>query len=220
MFYPNRQSVGDQLAERLEPIYKDKEAIVFCLKESGLLSCIELAAQLHAYVYIMQYEEVDDPYVITRKLGAVTESGNFVLNPEISQSEYEYISMNFSSVVEEGKRVAFSKINAKSNPNPNFNKEIFNNRDIFLTSDILRDSFQIQIALDILKPFKPRSVSGAVGNITSSVSDKFHIDTDGVTYLDVLPNSIFDDSHYFDQPDQYSDEQKIQLANNVSLYWA
>lgn len=220
MFYPNRQSVGDQLAERLEPNYKDQEAIVFCLKESGLLSCIELAAQLHGYVYIMQYETVDDPYVITRKLGAVTQTGNFVLNPEITQSEYEYITMNFASVVEEGKRVAFSKINAKQDPNPNFDKQIFNDRHIFLTSDILRDSFQIQIALDILKPYKPRSISGAVGNITSNVSDKFHIDTDGVTYLDVLPNSIFDDAHYFDQPDQYSDEQKIQLANNVSLYWA
>ena len=219
MFYPNRQALGDQLAVKLTE-YKDTDSIIFCLKKSSLLSCIELAAHLHAYIYILQYSEITDPFDITRNLGAVTNKGEFVLNPDISQSEYEYISSDFMSVIEERKREAFSKINAEADPNPNFDPHAFNNRNILLFADILMTSFQIQIALNMLKAYSPTKITGTCGNITAPISDKFNIETDGCTYMDILPNTFFDDDHYFDQPDTYTEEQKISMANNISLYWA
>ncbi len=219
MFYPNKQALGDQLAEKLTQ-YKNTDSIIFCLKKSSLLSCIELAAHLHAYIYILQYSEIADPFDITRNLGAITQKGDFVLNPEISRGEYEYIAMDFMSIIEERKRDAFSKINAEPDPNPNFDPKAFNNRNILLFADILKTQFQIQIAINILKSYQPAVIAGACGNITSDISDKFNIETDGVTYMDILPNTTFDDDHYFDQPDLYTEEQKISMANNISLYWA
>lgn len=219
MFYPSRQALGDQLAMKLAQ-YKNTETIIFCLKKSSLLSCIELAANLHAYIYILQYAELQDPFDLTRNLGAVTQKGEFVLNPDISQSEYEYINSDFMSVIEEQKREAFSEINGERDPNPAFDLAAFNNRNIILFADVLQSTFQIQVALNILKAYAPASVIGVVGNITSAVSDKFLIDTDGCVYMDVLQNSFFDDSHYFDQPDNYSEDDKINMANNISLYWA
>lgn len=219
MFYPNRQALGDQLALRLTQ-YKNTESIIFCLKKSSLLACIELAAHLHAYIYILQYSEIADPYDITRNLGAITSKGEFVLNPEISQSEYEYINSDFMSIIEERKREAFSRINAEPDPNPNFNLAAFNNRNILLFADVLKTTFQIQVALNLLKSYKPTIVCGTCGNITSQISDKFQIEADGCTYMDILPNTFFDDDHYFDQPDTYTEEQKISMANNISLYWA
>lgn len=219
MFYPSRQALGDQLAMKLAQ-YKNTETIIFCLKKSSLLSCIELAANLHAYIYILQYAELQDPFDLTRNLGAVTQKGEFVLNPDISQSEYEYINSDFMSVIEEQKREAFSEINGERDPNPAFDLAAFNNRNIILFADVLQSTFQIQVALNILKAYAPASIIGVVGNITSAVSDKFLIDTDGCVYMDVLQNSFFDDSHYFDQPDNYSEDDKINMANNISLYWA
>lgn len=219
MFYPNRQALGDQLAPKLTD-YKNNECIIFCLKRSSLLACIELAAHLHAYIYILQYSEIADPYDITRSLGAITSSGEFVLNPEISQSEYEYITGDFMSVIEERKREAFSRINAERDPNPNFDMAAFNNRKILLFADVLKETFQIQVALNILKSYSPLVVAGAGGNITTQISDKFQIETNGCTYMDILPNTFFDDDHYFDQADTYTEEQKISMANNISLYWA
>ena len=204
MFYPNRQVLGDQLAEKLTQ-FKDTDSIIFCLKQSSLLSCIELAAHLHAYIYILEYQEIQDPFDITRVLGAITRTGDFVLNPEISRGEYEYIAMDFMSVIEERKRDAFSAMNA---------------RNILLFADILHTQFQIQVALNILKSYKPALITGVCGNITTEISDKFNIETDGVTYMDILPNTFFEDDHYFDQPDSFSDEDKIRMANNISLYWA
>lgn len=219
MFYPNRQVLGDQLAEKLTQ-FKNTDSIIFCLKKSSLLSCIELAAHLHAYIYILQYAEIQDPFDLTRILGAITQKGDFVLNPEISRGEYEYIAMDFMSVIEERKRSAFSMLNSEPDPNPNFDMNAFNNRNILLFADILHTQFQIQVALNILKAYRPALITGVCGNITTDISDKFNIDTDGVTYMDILPNTFFDDDHYFDQPDNYSEEDKIRMANNISLYWA
>lgn len=219
MYYPNRQVLGDQLAEKLTQ-YKNTDSIIFCLKKSSLVSCIELAAHLHAYVYILQYVEIPDPFDVTRVLGAITQKGDFVLNPAISRAEYDYIAMDFLSVIEERKRDAFSKINAQADPNPNFNMDAFNGRNILLFADILSSPIQIEIALHILKSFKPALITGVCGNITSEISDKFNIETDGVTYMDILPNTFFDDEHYFEQPDSFTEEEKIKMANNISLYWA
>ena len=219
MFYPSRQALGDQLAMRLTQ-FKNNESIIFCLKKSSLLSCIELAAHLHAYIYVLQYAEIADPFDITRDLGAITQKGEFVLNPDISQAEYEYITGDFMSIIEERKREAFSEINGERDPNPYFDLAAFNNRNVLLFADVLQTSFQIQVALNILKAYTPTTVTGVVGNITSAVSDKFLIDTDGCIYMDVLQNNFFEDSHYFDQPDNYSEDDKINMANNISLYWA
>ena len=219
VFYPSRQALGDQLALKLNR-FKDTDTIIFCLKKSSLLSCIELAAHLHAYIYVLQYAEVPDPFDITRSLGAVTEKGEFVVNPDISRGEYEYISTDFMSLIEERKREAFSEINGERNPNPSFDLAAFNNRNVLLFADILQTSFQIEVALEILKAYSPAVITGAVGNISSQVSDKFLIETDGCTYMDILQNNYFDDSHYFDQPDNYTEEDKINMANNISLYWA
>ena len=219
MFYPSRQALGDQLAMRLTQ-FKNNESIIFCLKKSSLLSCIELAAHLHAYIYVLQYAEIADPFDITRNLGAITPKGEFVLNPEISQSEFEYISGDFMSIIEERKREAFSEINGERDPNPYFDLAAFNNRNVLLFADVLQTSFQIQVALNILKAYTPTTITGVVGNITSTVSDKFLMETDGCVYMDVLQNNFFEDAHYFDQPDNYSEDDKINMANNISLYWA
>jgi hypothetical protein len=128
--------------------------------------------------------------------------------------------MDFRSVIEERKRVAFSEINGERDPNPNFDLAAFNGRNIILHADVLKTSFQIQVASNILKAYAPTMIVGVCGNITSPVSDKFQMETSGVTYMDILPNTFFDDDHYFDQQDPYTEDEKISMANNISLYWS
>lgn len=218
MYYPTRENLGGLLAAKLTQ-YKNNDTIIICLKKSSLLSCIACAAYLHAYVYILQYEEVDDPYNVTRPLGAVTSTGEFVLNPEISQSEYEYICSDFMGMVEQNKNTAFSQVNSEADMNPNFNLAAFNRRNILFFADILNDTFEIAVAFKLLESFVPNSIFGAFGNITTPISDKLKLEADGVTYMDILASTVFDDEHYFDQPDKYTEEQEIAMANNISLYW-
>lgn len=219
MYYPSRQALGDQLAARLMQ-FKQKECIIVCLKPSSLLACVELAAHLHAYIYLQCYEIVKDPYNITRTLGAVIPSGDFVLNPEINDGEYEFILANFMGQVQQGKREAISKVNKNPFVDRNVDIHVANGRDVILFADILEGTLEVEIAKRILKPIASVSMNGVGGNISSEVSLKFQMETSSSTYMDVLSSGTFDDDHYFEQLDQYTEEQKFNLASNISLYWA
>ena len=210
--------MGDQLAQRLET-FANNDSIVMCLDRSALLCCIELAAMLHAWVFMIHSETIDDPYAIDRKLGVVLESGEFVLNPAISTREYDYIYTNFSSEIDQAKRVAMSRLNRGAQVNA-FDYSFINGRNVLLADDIFRDDMGLAIAKAILKPLRPNHVEGVAGNILPDISTKLYLETEGTTYLDVIPSNLFDDDHYFEQPDSYSDEQKADLAKNISIYWA
>ena len=162
---------------------------------------------------------MEDPYNSTRPLGAVTSAGDFVLNPDITQSEYDYICGEFFGKVEQNKNDAFKKVNMEDDANPNFNLAAFNRRNILIFADVLSGVFEVEVAFKLLEPFVPRSIYGAFGNITTSVSDKFRMETDGIVYMDVLQSSLFDDEHYFESLDNYTEEQTIKMANMISLYW-
>ena len=209
--------MGDQLAKKLETFCKN-DSIIICLDKSSLLTCIELAALLHAYIFVMFYETLQDPYDPSRVLGAVLESGEFVIHPAISHSEYEFIYSEFASQIEEMKRAAMSRLNRSGQSN-SIDRHFIDGRNVLLTDDILRDEMEIAIAKSILKPLRPAHIEGVAGNIVSEVSNKLYLETKGTTYLDVLASNIFDDNHYFEEPDKYSEDQKLELAKNISLYW-
>jgi len=219
MYYLNRQVLGDQLAPKLSQ-FKNNDSIMICLKPSSLLACIELAAHLHAYIYLLCFEPVKDPYNVTRNLGAVLPSGQFVLNPDVSQAEYEYVFMEFQSQVLTDRREAASRINKNPFVDHNIDIHVSNGRNVLLFADILKDTMEIAVAKDLLKPLKPISTNGVAGNVSPEVSLKFQMETNYNIYMDVLPSSFFDDDHYFEQPDEYSDQQKFDIAKNISLYWA
>ncbi|MCL1839502.1 hypothetical protein FWF89_00670 [Candidatus Saccharibacteria bacterium] len=217
MYFHNRQALGDELAQKLKN-FRDNDSIIMCIDPNSLLACIELAAMLHAYIFIIYYETISDPYALGRTLGVVIESGEFVLNPDISNQEYQYIYMNFSSQIDQAKREAISRLNKTKQEN-SIERTFINDRNVLLTDDIFREFMGVAIAKTLLKPLRPAHIEGVAGNIIPDTSTRLYLETQGTTYLDVIASNIFDDDHYFDEPDNYTAEQKIELAKRISDYW-
>lgn len=214
----NRQALGDQLAGRLDN-FRNNDSVVMCLDKNALSACIEMARILHAWIFVIYYEEIIDPYARGRTLGALIETGSFVLNPVINQTEYEYIYSEFSSQIEEMKRTAMSKLNRAKLVN-SVDRKFINGRNVLMTDDIFRDEMGMAIAKALLKPLSPVHIEGAAGNIMSEMSTRLYLETQGATYIDVLPADIFDDDHYFEEPDTFSEEERLMMAQNISQYWA
>lgn len=214
----NRQALGDQLAGRLDN-FRNNDSVVMCLDKNALSACIEMARILHAWIFVIYYEEIIDPYARGRTLGALIETGSFVLNPVINQTEYEYIYSEFSSQIEEMKRTAMSKLNRAKLVN-SVDRKFINGRNVLMTDDIFRDEMGMAIAKALLKPLSPAHIEGAAGNIMSEMSTRLYLETQGATYIDVLPADIFDDDHYFEEPDTFSEEERLMMAQNISQYWA
>jgi predicted phosphoribosyltransferase len=209
-------SLGKKLAGPLESI-RGTDAIIVCLKTSSLLTCISMATYLRAWIYQLEFEPIENPLDKTKILGAVTDEGDFVLHPDVSRFELEEIEIEFREMVEDRKREAMSALNRRGSKA--YDKHVMNGRTVILTGDILFDSLGIAIMKNIMKPIRPQQIIGVAGNTTIDVSDQFHMETTQTNILDILPHSLFDDNHYFEKLDEYTDEEKRALALNIVNYW-
>ncbi len=122
--------------------------------------------------------------------------------------------------IEDAKREAMSKLNQAMNEyHGTTDPHMLNNRSIVLVGDVMFNSLELEVAKLIMKPLTPARVYGTVGNVTVDVSDRFHLETNELYILDILPSSIMGEDHYFEQVDAYSDEEKQALALNIAQYW-
>lgn len=218
MYFVSRLVLGEKLSQRLEK-FRNNDSVIMCLDINSLLACIELATKLHSWIYVIHHEPVSDPYAVGRTLGVVLQNGLFVLNPEISKQEYEYIYTNFSNQIEQTKREAMTRLN-QDNRASTVDIKVINGRNLLLMDDIFRDNMSLAVAKTILKPLSPAYIEGVAGNILPDANTKLYLETQGTTYMDIIPTGFFDDDHYFEQQDLYSNGQKLDLAKNISIYWA
>lgn len=220
MYFNDRMALGNRLADSLLGI-KGTDSILVCLKPSSMMVAIAMAIKLRAWIFPLFYESLINPLDPTKMLGAVDQSGEFCLHPSITNNEFEYIQQEFMAQIEEEKRSAMSRLNQTMNEyHGTTDPHIMNNRNIVLVGDVMMNSLELEIAKLILKPLTPANVYGTVGNVTTDVSDQFHLDTNQSVILDILPSSVFGEDHYFESQDAYSSEEKRALALNIAQYWS
>jgi predicted phosphoribosyltransferase len=218
MYFINRASLGLNLSHKLDEL-RGQDAIVVCLKESSLLTCVYMGARLRAWIFPLLYKEVMSPADERQVLGAVTQDGEFCLHPDIDKYQLESLNMDFFNVIEDRKRTAMTQLNSETRHyQAPFDRHVMNDRPVILTGDIVTDRMELAIARQLLRPLRPKIIYGVAGNVSVDVSDMFHIETQVTQLLDILPNPLNDD-HYFEQPDPYSLEEKRKLALNISTFW-
>ncbi len=219
MYFNDRMTLGNKLADNVASI-RGTDAILVCLKPSSMMVAISMAIKLRAWIFPLFYELITNPLDPTHKLGALDQNGEFCLHPSISSNEFEYIQQEFMAQIEDAKREAMSKLNQAMNEyHGTTDPHMLNNRSIVLVGDVMFNSLELEVAKLIMKPLTPARVYGTVGNVTVDVSDRFHLETNELYILDILPSSIMGEDHYFEQVDAYSDEEKQALALNIAQYW-
>ncbi len=219
MYFNDRMSLGDKLADNLLEI-RGTDAIIVSLKQSSMMVSIAMAIKLRAWVFPLFYEPLVNPLDRTKLLGALTQNGDFCLHPDISPGEYDYIIQEFMSTIEEEKRSAMSRLNqAMSQHHGVSDPHILNGRNVVLVGDVMMHRLELEIAKLMMKPLRPARVYGTVGNTTIEVSEAFHLSTDQSHVLDILPTTFMGEDHYFEVADAYSHEEKQLLALNIAQYW-
>ena len=216
MYFVNRIDLGRTMAQKAGHL-KAQDAIVLCLKEDSLSTSIGLAVELHAWIYPLLIEPIvipGDPRII----GVVNQHGELCYNPGLSTYEREELQSDNMGLIQDMSRQAFSNLNRQSGSYGILDINVLNGRTIILCADILRDQIEIAAAMEMLKPLRTQAVIGLVGNIMSDAADMMTLSSEKSDFMDVMTN-MFDDAHYFEQPEVYSIEQRRQLATNISQYW-
>lgn len=219
MYFSDRMTLGDKLADSMSTLH-GKDAILVCLKSSSMMVVVAMAVKLHAWVLPLFYEDIVNPLDPTALLGALTQSGEFCLNPSLTENDYQYVVQEFMGQLEEERREALSRLNTKINSYyGSSDPHILNNWPVVLVGDVMFNALSLEVAKNLLKPPTPAAVYGVAGNATIDVSTEFRIATNESVILDVLPSSVLGEDHYFENRDAYSDEEKYALATNIAQYW-
>lgn len=216
MYFSSRHALGQTLAARVANL-ASQEPIIVCLKESALSVAISTASKLHGWVYPLLTEPVMIPGD-DRFIGVINQDGALCYNPELSKFERDDMETENESVIQEASREAFSALNHRMQDYGTLNKEALRGRTIVLISDIIKDQLQVGAAHELLKTVATGPIISLVGNITPDSSTALYLESTNSMFLDIVPN-MFDDNHYFEQPDSYTIQEQRKLAMNISQYW-
>ncbi len=209
MNFKNRPEVGTMLADKLHQ-FRSQDAIVVCLQENSLLTCLTLASQLRAWVYPLVYETVAAPNDPQQIVGAFDQDGTFYSNPGSSGEQ----------PTETDKAAAMDVIKKRiASYDMPLDKHIMVERDVILAGDVVTSPLPLLIAQQLVFSVRPKSITAAVGNVTPDVALLFHQSAMKADILDILHGIVLEDDRYFEQTDAYTLEQKYNLTRNIATYW-
>lgn len=216
MYYISKIDLGFKLAEKLQHL-RGTESVIVSLHTKTLSTCVSMASQLRAWVYPLLTERIylpGDP----RVLGVVNQDGNFCWNPQFSDYEKQEFISEFHGVIEDKKRQAFSLVNRQLSEYGSLNKKALNGRNVIIAGDVVKDGVEVAAARELLKEVRTNTLVAAGGNVDIFAADSLRLLADDAYFFDIMSN-LFNEDHYFEQPDVYTEEQKKKLVTNIATYW-
>lgn len=219
MYFSDRITLGNTLANELER-FRGKDAVIICLKETSLLTCLAMARWLRAWVYPLIFAPIYSNNDQHTAIGALSQDGEFCLNPDIPEDERESMSTVATDLVEQQKQTAMEAMHRTiTNYGVALDKHRMDGRDVIIAGDIITSLLAPTMAQQLLESVTPSSITAVAGNVTPAVAEllrRIAIDT---ATLDVVTGIIENDDQYFEYPDTYTTEQKYKLVHHISTYW-
>lgn len=210
MNFMNRTVLGNMLVQRLEQ-FRGKDAVIVCLQEDALMTCVTIASQLRAWVYpLLSVPLYSNKHEL---LGAFDQDGVFCPLPGIEMPD------NLAEILQKQRPLAMKSIHDQMTEyGMSLDKHQMDGHDVILAADILTDLLPLTVAQHLLKEVSPRTVSAVVGNATTEAAQLLRISTHA-EILDVLSGIIFNNDHYFEHADTYTPKQKRAIAQRINAYW-
>jgi predicted phosphoribosyltransferase len=218
MNFTDRTTLGVTLADRLKQLHS-KDAVIVCLQESSLMTCISMASKLHAWVFPLIYEPVYTPDHAHRLLGAFDQDGIFChyhVGPvdELKSSDED------TDIIESSKKEAMKVIHAKSaSYDMELNKHSLDGRDTILVADVIISPLPLLVAQQYLEPVTPKSWTSVAGNASPIAAQLLRMSAVKSEILDILSGVVSDEDRYFLHADTQSLKQKHTLTRHINAYW-
>jgi len=218
MNFMDRTALGTTLADKIQQL-RGKGAVILCLQESSLLTCLTMARQLRAWVYPLIYAPIYTPDNTHKLLGAFDQDGEFCPYPNGPEAESE-VSPETAAIIHDQKSAAMDSINTQTaSYGMTLDKHRMDGRDVILAGDIVTSSLPLVIAQQLLKNVIPKSLTAVAGNVTPEVAQLVRVSAGNSNILDILNGVVLDDNRYFEHADEYTPEQKHTLTQHIATYW-
>lgn len=205
------------MAAQLVDRYRYENCAVVALSDGGVLVGEQIAAQLHCVLTMLITEGIDVPGE-NASFGAISQSGGFTYNSDLSSGEIDEYTSEFHGYLDDQKREAFDRINRLIGDGGVISADLLRDRVVVLVSDGFYDNASISVALDFLKPIRIRRLIVAAPVATIPLVDQLHVAADELHILDVKVNFLGVDHYYSDNYVPTHDET-IAKINQIVLNW-
>ncbi len=217
MYFSSRFQAGRMLASKLVDKYRYENCVVIALNEGGVIVGAQIAKELHCVINLLLSEPIELPREPIA-IGGITAEGNFIFNPQYNESQIKDIESEYRGVIEEKKLEKISKLNKLLGPNDLIDRKFVKGHNVILVSDGLKSSFELQLALEYLKPINIDRLIIASPLAGVNVVDWMHLNADEICCLSVI-EELTDTSHYYDNNDMPTREKIIMIIKEIILNW-
>lgn len=217
MYFESRGQAGKLLADQLVEKYRYEDMAVVALGSGAVLVGEQIAAELHCVLTMLVTKDIAIPGEHLQ-FGAVSQSGQFTYNANLSGGEIDGYTSEFHSYLSEQKREAFQSINRLLGDGGTIDIRLLRGRSIIVVSDGLWDASEISAVLDFLKPISTPKLIIAAPIATVSLVDIIHVRFDEMHILDVKENYLSTD-HYYQDNTIPSTEETVERISQIITRW-
>lgn len=219
MYFNDRITLGKKLSLGLQDL-KGRDAVILCLKDDSLLTCLTMARDLRAWIYPLVFVPVYSQDIARVLLGAVDEVGTFYAYAGASEAEQQELTPEALGAIEEQKHEAAQTASKQLTAyGMKLDKQQMGGRDVIIVGDVITNTLPLTVAQQFLATVSPKSLTIAAGNASPEVADLIRVSADRTIVLDVLSGTVSDDNRYFRHVDSYTPEEKQTLTRNIATYW-
>ncbi|MEO8105397.1 MAG: phosphoribosyltransferase family protein [Candidatus Saccharibacteria bacterium] len=217
MYFASRLQAGRMLASQLAPKYRYENCTVVALNDGGVMVGAQIAAELHCIITMFLAEAINLPRE-PEPIGAIMQDGRFIFNKQLSQGEIDDMSGEYFQFIEQEKFQKLHHLNELLGRGGLINRQLLRGHNIILVSDGFQSSFELEMALEFLKPIKYERLIIAAPLASVKAVDYMHISADEIYCLSVVENYMETD-HYYDKHDVPDHVTIAKTIENIILKW-
>lgn len=205
------------LASQLAQKYRNQNCAVMALNDGGVMVGAQIASELHCVLTLLMSEEIMLPRE-PQAIAGITSGGTMTYNNNYSRGEIDELMGEYYNVVEQEKLRKMHDMNHLLGGGGTIDKRLLEGRDVIVVSDGLKTGFEIDLAVEFLKPVAMGKIVVATPFASLKAVDRMHVLADDLYCLNVIEDYI-DTNHYYEKQDIPNHETVIKIVENVILNW-
>lgn len=216
-YFASRMQAGRMLATRIKKKYGDEPCAVVAMSDGGVMVGVQIAVELQCVLTMLLVDEIQLPRELV-SIAGISQDGTFTYNHNYAESEIQELVTEFHGVIEQEKLEKLHRMHALMGGEELINRDLLRHKNVILVSDGIANSFQLDLAMDYLKPIAMKKLIVATPMATTNAVDRMHIMADDIICLSV-PENFMDVDHYYDTQDVPSHDVVIKSVAQVVKNW-
>lgn len=217
MYFASRLQAGRMLATQLAKKYRQQNCAVMALSDGGVMVGAQIASELHCVLTLLMSEEIMLPRE-PQAIAGITAGGTVTYNHNYSQGEIDELMGEYYNVVEQEKLRKMHEMNHLLGGGGTIDKRLLKGRDVIVVSDGLKTGFEIDLAVEFLKPISMGKIVVATPFASIRAVDRMHVLADDLCCLNVVEDYIETD-HYYEKQDIPDHDTVVKIVKDVILHW-